>query len=117
MIEQFHQGRPETADIRQDDRLVMAAELRPGHYLDNLLQRADAAGERDESVGFLEHPVLAGVHVFGHDEFVEAGERGFGRLFGDEETRNDADDGSAGAAYGGGDRPHDALAAAAIDEP
>ena len=43
--------------------LRVAAELLPGHLLDQFLQRADAAGQRDEGVGALEHQPLALVHV------------------------------------------------------
>jgi hypothetical protein len=38
------------------------AELAPGHDLEELVERADAARERDEAVGQLGHERLAGVH-------------------------------------------------------
>ena len=49
----------------------MTAELRPGHDLDDLLDRADTAGQRHKGVGFLEHGVFALVHVVRDDQFVE----------------------------------------------
>ena len=58
---------PEAVDIGEEHRLLVAAELRPGHLLDQLFQRADAAGERDERVGALEHQHFSLVHVLGDD--------------------------------------------------
>ena len=50
----------------------MAAELRPGELLDQLLQRADAARQRHESVGELEHQPFALMHVAGDDQLLRA---------------------------------------------
>ena len=49
----------------------MASELRPGHDLDNLLQRADAARHGDKGTRSVEHRMFAGMHVFGDDQLVE----------------------------------------------
>ena len=108
---------PEPLDIGEDDRLAVMAELRPGHDLDDLLDRADAARQRHKGVGFLEHRVLALMHVLGDDEFVEALQRGLGGFLGHQEAGNDAGDLAAGAQRAIGHRTHDALAAAAIDQP
>ena len=58
-----HSGSQKRVDVGDQDRLLVPAELRPGHLLDQFLQRADAAGQRDEGVGALEHHPLALVHV------------------------------------------------------
>ena len=50
--------------------LRVLVELRPGHHLDHLLERADAAGERDEGVGALEHDALPLMHVGGDDQLA-----------------------------------------------
>ena len=96
MVDQRQHRIPETLDIGEDDRLAVMAELRPGHDLDDLLDRADAARQRHKGVGFLEHRVFALVHVVGDDEFVEPVKRGFGGFLVDEEARNDAGDLAAG---------------------
>ncbi len=57
----------------------MAAELHPGHLLDDLLQRADAARQRDEGVGQLEHLAFALVHVARDDQLVRTIPRVFAR--------------------------------------
>ena len=50
---------PEAGDVGEQHRLLVAAELRPGHLLDQLFQRADAAGKRHEGVRALEHQHLS----------------------------------------------------------
>ena len=67
-IEEPDQRIPEAGDVGEEHRLLVAAELRPGHLLDQLLQRADAAGKRDERVRALEHQHFALMHVVGDDE-------------------------------------------------
>ena len=44
------------------DRLVVVAELAPGPDLEQLLEGADAAGQREEGIGALGHHLLALVH-------------------------------------------------------
>ena len=73
-------------------------------------------GERHKGVGFLEHPVLALMHVLGDDDVVEFDEAGLGGFAVEQEARNDAGDLAAGAQRAFGDRAHDPLGAAAIDE-
>ena len=92
------------------------AELSPGHHLDDLLDRADAARQRHKGVGFLEHLVFALVHVVGDEQFVEPVKRSFGGLPVDEEARNDAGYLAAGLERAFGDRAHDAFGAAAVDQ-
>jgi hypothetical protein len=47
--EQAQERIPEAVDIGNDDGLGVPPELNPGELLDELLQRADAAGKRNES--------------------------------------------------------------------
>ena len=75
MSEEREQRPPETADIDDEDRLGVAIELRPGHLLDQLLQRADPARQRDEGVGAIEHRLLALVHVADDNHLVGRGQR------------------------------------------
>ena len=64
-LEEVDQRVPEAADIDDQHRLGVLVELGPGHHLDDLLERADAAGQRHEGVGALEHDSLPLVHVGG----------------------------------------------------
>ena len=91
----------------------MAAELGPGHLLDDFLERADAARHGDEGVGHFEHLAFALVHVLGDDQLVLADQR---VLVADQELRDDAGDLAAVVEDGAGDRAHHAFAAAAIDQ-
>ena len=72
VVEQRAERIPEAFDVGDQDRLLVAAELRPGELLDQFLQRADAAGQRHEGVGALEHDALALVHVAGDDHLLRA---------------------------------------------
>jgi hypothetical protein len=53
MIEHRDQRIPETGDVGDQDRLLVAAELPPGELLDRLFEGADAAGQCHEGVGAL----------------------------------------------------------------
>ena len=61
-------GSQKPSILASQHRLLVAAELHPGELLDQFFQRADAAGQRDEGVGHLEHLVFALVHVAGDDQ-------------------------------------------------
>ena len=63
MRDERQQRVPEAVDIGDEDRFPVAAELGPGHLLDELLERAEAARQGDEGVGAFEHRALALVHV------------------------------------------------------
>ena len=108
-----HSGSQKPLDVGEQDRLLVAAELRPGHLLDQLFQRADAAGQRDEGVGALEHDALALVHVARDDQLlrVAAGVLAVGQEF-----RDDAGHLAAVVEHRLGDRAHQADRAAAIDQ-
>ena len=91
----------------------MLVELRPGHHLDDLLERADAAGERDEGVGALEHDALPLMHVGGDDQLRHLLQHHLAVL---EELRDDAGHLAAMGHDGAGDDAHQPDRAAAIDE-
>ena len=52
--------------VEQRTGLAVPAELGPGPHLEQLVQRAEAAGQRDEGVGELGHEGLALVHRVHH---------------------------------------------------
>src|SRR5580692_5213512 len=58
MSDEREQRAPEALDIDDQDRLHVAIELRPGHLLDQFLERADPARQGDERVGAVEHRLL-----------------------------------------------------------
>ena len=70
MIKQQEERVPEAFHVGDQDRLLVAAELRPGQLLDQFLQRPDAAGKRHEGVGALKHDAFALVHVARDDSFL-----------------------------------------------
>jgi hypothetical protein len=113
VIEQLDQRLPETVDVGQQHRLLVPAELRPRQLLDQLLQRADAAGQGDEGVGAVEHDLLALMHVAGDDHLGVASE---GKLPRPEELRDHADDLAAALGHAAGDCAHQPGRAAAIDQ-
>ena len=88
-------------------------ELAPGQHLEHLVERAEAAGQGDETVGQVEHARLALVHV-GDD--LEPGQAGVGDLPADQLLGDDADDFAAGRECGIGDDAHQADVAAAVDQ-
>jgi len=47
--DQGEQRAPEGADIGEQHRLSVAAQLHPGELLDEFLERPDPAGQRDEA--------------------------------------------------------------------
>ena len=112
--DQRQQRIPIAVDIGEQDRLLVAAELRPGELLDDLFERADAARQRDEGVGALEHGALALVHVAGDDQLLRRSARALPR---GHEFRNDPGRLAAVVEDGFGDRAHQADRAAAVDEP
>jgi hypothetical protein len=70
MVEQRAERVPEPLDVGEQNRLLVATKLRPGHLLDHLFKRADAAGQGDEGVGLVEHALLALMHVAGDDHLA-----------------------------------------------
>ncbi len=90
----------------------MAAELSPGHLLDDLLQGSDTSGQRDERIGLLEHPLLALVHVARLDD-PAAAER---MLAIDQKGRDHADRLATAVEHRVGDFSHQPDRSAAIDQ-
>src|SRR6185312_14025369 len=113
MLEEVDERRPISRDVGDDHRLAVQAELPPGQHLDGLVERAEAAGQYRESVGQLEHALLALMHAGDDDQVLNAAMRHFAVV---EMTRHDAGDAAAGGERGVGERAHEPDAAAAIDE-
>ncbi len=111
--EQSEQRAPESGDVGDQDRLLVAIELRPGHLLDQLLERADASRQRDEGVGALEHRLLALVHVLDHQHLLRVGER---MLLAHEKTGDNSGHEAAARQRRPRHASHQALAASAVDE-
>ena len=113
VMQQLEKRRPEPLDVDQHDGLGVAAELGPRELLHQLLQRADAAGERDEGIRPVEHQLLALVHVLDHDHLVGVAQHA---LLLRQEFRNDAGHVSAVRQDRASNLAHEAEAAAAVDE-
>ena len=82
------QPRVVAAHVEQAERLGVQPELRPGVDLEQLLERADPARQRDEAVRELGHQRLALVH---RADDVQLGQPGMGDLPVDERLRDHAD--------------------------
>src|SRR5690606_10793519 len=116
MVEQFQHRVPETVNIGEHHGLVMTAELRPGHDLHDLLERADTSGERDERISAVEHGMLALMHVFGDDQFIKPVLQRAASFLAQQEAWYDAADASAGVKAAGRDGSHDPDGSAAKDQ-
>src|ERR1044072_7665757 len=92
VVEQRAERIPELRDVQDQDRFLVAAELRPGELLHQFFQGPDAAGQRHERVGALEHGLLAHVHVGRNDDFLRTLQ---GLLAVLQELGNDAGDAAA----------------------
>ncbi len=92
VIDQHQQRVPKAIDVGNQDRLLVPAELRPGHLLDELLERAEAARQGDERIRPIEHGAFAFVHVAGDDLLLREPPR---LLFRRQKFRNDAGRGAA----------------------
>src|SRR6266576_4118190 len=113
MIEQGAEWVPESFDVQNQNRLLVAAELRPGELLDELLERADAAWQRDEPIGAVEHRLLAHMHVGCDDDLLRAAQRLLAVL---QKLRNNAGDVPAVVEHRSCDSTHQPARAAAVDE-
>ena len=91
----------------------MLRELHPGHLLDELLERADAAGQGDEGIRAFEHQALAGMHVGDDDMLLCLAQQ---RVAVGQELRDDAGDMAAGVEHGMRQGPHQTAPATAVDE-
>ena len=89
------------------------AELAERQDLGELLERAEAARQRDEGIGALVEPGLARAHVV---DRVQLGDPGVVDVLLDELAQDHAVDDAARGERGVGDRAHQAGAPAAVDE-
>lgn len=113
MAQEVEKGLIKAFGIDDPDRLTVLFEFEPGHLLKEFLVGPDAAGEGDKGVGEFAHERLALMHGVDH---AEIGKFGMNDLEAVHEMRNDADNGAVGIQAGICDGPHEAGAAAAVDE-
>ena len=100
--------------IEDDDGLVVHVQRAGGPDLHQLLQRADAAGERQEGVRALVHDPLPLAHVPRHDELVRVV---VGDLHRDQGVGDHPDGVTAGRPRGPADLPHHRDGAGARHQP
>jgi len=60
----------EVVYAEQEDGLLVDADLPARHHVENLVEGAEAAGQRNEQVAFVHHHVFPFHHVVGHDNLV-----------------------------------------------
>src|SRR4051812_36524686 len=113
VVEQRGQAVVVAADVEDAHRLVVQAELAPGVDLDQLLERAGAAGERDERIREVGHEGLALVH---RADLVELRQPLMGDLAPDEVAGDDTDHLAAVLERRVGHDPHQADVRAAVDD-
>src|SRR3546814_8135905 len=113
MVHKIQKRPPVAVLVDQHDRLVVQPELLPGDDLEGFVERAEASGQNDESVGPFDHHPLAGMHAVDDVELAEPGMLDLQRL---DVLRNDADDMAARLERGVRDDAHQAYSPAAIDE-
>src|SRR3546814_19216872 len=63
MVHKIQKRPPVAVLVDQHDRLVVQPELLPGDDLEGFVERAEASGQNDESVGPFDHHPLAGMHA------------------------------------------------------
>ena len=100
-------------DFEQGERLPVIAERVPRPRLEQLVERADAAGKSDERVAQLGHPCLALVQ--GADPH-QLGQPRMGDLVGHQRLGNHAIGAAAALEHRVGDRSHQPEAAAAVHQ-
>src|ERR1700756_755801 len=72
IADELEQLVPIAADIDDEDRLVVQAELLPGDHLEGLVERAEPARQNREGVRHLEHAALALVHRADDEKLANA---------------------------------------------
>src|SRR5690349_1111147 len=113
VIEQAVQGGVVVLDVREDHRLGVQAQLRPGHDFDEFIERPHAARQADERVRHVGHERLSLVHGV-HD--VLGREIRMRTFTFDEHARDHAHHSPAGIEHGIGDDAHEPELAAAIHQ-
>jgi hypothetical protein len=94
------------------------AELAPGQHLEQLVERAGAAGQRHDGVGVHEHHLLALVHGLGDDDArPDRAPVPARRLAGDQVPRNHPEGGAARLGGGRGQRAHQPHVAGPVHQP
>ena len=101
----------EAVRVDEHERPLVEAELAEREHLGELLERAEAARQRDERVGALLERALARAHVA---DLVEAVQAAVVHVHADERVEDHALDHAAGRERGVGGRAHQAGAAAAV---
>jgi hypothetical protein len=112
-VDQLAQRREETGHVEDAARLVVNAELCPGEYLKELVQRPVAAGEHDECFGRVGHRGLALVHRLDDPEAGQALVRDLLRL---KRTGDHAVGHTAACQHRVGDDAHQAGLATAVHQ-
>ncbi len=64
VIHQIEQRLPESANVDDDDWLVVHSQLTPGNDFKGLVQSAESARQHGDRVGVPEHHLFPNVHVF-----------------------------------------------------
>ncbi len=101
-------------DVANVDRLVVQAQLPPADDLDRFIQRADAAGQRDEGICRLGHAALAVVQAVDDGKLGDALMR---HIQFREKVGDHAKHRAAGLEHRVGEHAHHAVLAAAVNQP
>ena len=113
LLEQRLAAAPVAAEVEQQHRLGVVAELAQGHDVEDLVERAEPARQCDERVGFARSELLALEHGGGD---AQLGQVALADLAVEQPLRDDAQDRAAGRQGGAGGDAHQADLAAAIDQ-
>src|SRR5215472_5378980 len=113
VIDEHQQRSPIARYVHDHDGLVVEAELFPGHALESLVERAEAARQDREGVRPLEHALLPLVHGAHDDELAHPRMRDLAAV---QEVRNDSDDMAAGGECRVRRQAHEPDVAATIDQ-
>ena len=100
-------------DVEQTHWLVLDTDLIPRGGFGQFVERADAAGQRDERVGAVVHERFALVHPVGLDQL---GVATMGDLFAEQVPWDNTDDFAATFEDGVREKAHEADRSAAVDE-
>jgi hypothetical protein len=113
VVKEVQQAVVKSLRVKERAGLGVAAELPPGPDLENLLQSADAAGQRDEGIREFGHERLALVHRSDDPKVVQAG---VSDLALDQTLRDDPDYVAAGRSRRVGHRGHQPNGRATINQ-